>query len=584
VVGTSYDTPSIITPVQEIVDRTDWTNGGNMVIFVEDDGSDAGGRRNPASWDSAANPEPELHLRWAVWTQRGRADTCEKTFVANRENVSNITHVYVDNGGAFGPNLLTQAMPAGYALLPAVPAVNDALYFGTETTLADSGPFGNVILEIGTAWVQNAQAAVWQYWSSAVGGSWQSLSAPLFITDESASLSLTGTRAVSFQQDGTWVAVDLSVAAAGAPAITGFWIRMLVTGAGIPVTSVPTQVTRQPYSVTWPYVSVASDQVEGDILALARAHLFNHSDTYNSTPNFYADRVMLGLRSEERGTNFKLWLNCSDEQNPAGTTVSCLTALSVFATSGNPPTGRWIAYSPVAAQAIRDEVSIALDSTLVTHFYGRFRCFLRCAMDLGATPADITMQLKVWTTVGDAVTHLSDVVSPPVTAGLLMDFGTFDIGAPDAVGASEPVPTTLTIRLGSADATPPATTLYLYDVALLPVDEWAAECLNYTNSDDSQLGRLVGGVRRYLDVDSLGNPYTRFRCPLRLESTAELVSYWTGRPSGEFILRPRKAQRLYVLGARYSLWGTTQWQANIGLVNSLQLFNNRRYFDLRGER
>jgi len=61
-------------------------------------------------------------------------------YIANKRNEANLSDVYVDDGGAFGPNLMDDADKA-FDLLPAVPVANDALYLGIDTSLDDSGPF-----------------------------------------------------------------------------------------------------------------------------------------------------------------------------------------------------------------------------------------------------------------------------------------------------------------------------------------------------------------------------------------------------------------------------------------------------------
>jgi hypothetical protein len=62
--GTSYNTPSITSIIQEIVDRGGWASGQDMVVFWEDGGSSADANRYGASWDHTTYNPPALYVEY----------------------------------------------------------------------------------------------------------------------------------------------------------------------------------------------------------------------------------------------------------------------------------------------------------------------------------------------------------------------------------------------------------------------------------------------------------------------------------------------------------------------------------------
>ena len=65
--GTTYDTPSIISEVQSIVDRVGFSSGNAMMLILANGGSDHDARRSPSAIDEASGTEKaELHVEWTV--------------------------------------------------------------------------------------------------------------------------------------------------------------------------------------------------------------------------------------------------------------------------------------------------------------------------------------------------------------------------------------------------------------------------------------------------------------------------------------------------------------------------------------
>jgi len=65
--GTVYDSPSLTTIVQEVVNRTDWASGNSLAFVIRcTDGVPATdcGSRSADSWDGNATTAPLLHIEW----------------------------------------------------------------------------------------------------------------------------------------------------------------------------------------------------------------------------------------------------------------------------------------------------------------------------------------------------------------------------------------------------------------------------------------------------------------------------------------------------------------------------------------
>lgn len=136
----------------------------------------------------------------------------------------------LDDGGVFTTftDQLNDPDAGTASLLPAVPVVGDAFYFGSPK------PITELFVTIDTAAAGNFTIA-WEYWD---GFTW---STPADLLDETQGLKVSGTRRVvwpDFNQQ-TPVAVD---------GVTAFWVRARVS-AFVSLTTVP--VASYAYPLTW---------------------------------------------------------------------------------------------------------------------------------------------------------------------------------------------------------------------------------------------------------------------------------------------------------------------------------------------
>lgn len=150
--------------------------------------------------------------------------TCRQgsTYQFFRTEDATLTAAFLDDGGAF-TDYTTAANDLGTTgndinYVPAVPAVNDAFYFGGATT------FGKIKLFTGTV----AGAATWtlayEYWN---GGSWVTLAN---IVDNSVKYSVAGSKYLTYDRPTDWATTTVN-------GVVAYYVRIRVSA----FTSITTQ-------------------------------------------------------------------------------------------------------------------------------------------------------------------------------------------------------------------------------------------------------------------------------------------------------------------------------------------------------
>ena len=61
-----YNSVSIVTPIQTVINRAAWASGNALVVFWENDGSDSLAFRNGKSYETSAPAAPKLHIEYTV--------------------------------------------------------------------------------------------------------------------------------------------------------------------------------------------------------------------------------------------------------------------------------------------------------------------------------------------------------------------------------------------------------------------------------------------------------------------------------------------------------------------------------------
>jgi len=562
--GVAYKTPALTTVVQEIVDRGGWASGNNLVLFVQNVGTDKSAFRRGAAYDNVSYTEPTLTVIYEE-AVIGRAATCtNEVYVANKRNNANLTDIYYyeDATLTFSSNLMNAALP--FALFPASPKAGDILYYIVDTTVADSGPFCSVVHDI-LAIQEGILTVAYEYWS---GAAWSTLTVQDNTASDGVPFSITGVNSMHWNQPSNWATTTIN-------SITGYIMRIRIVTNDASV-SAPTQQNRLIYSITWPYIELAAAQIPGDIPALARAIIYNESDGTQATSGLTinVNRVIVASRSTARGTAFTPFLNIADEQNPNGVTVAVSTNTTMSA-DVTAITGRVALYNPTGAESIATRATVALDGTLTPYYRGRFRLFARYKQAGGST-GQMSVQIVVCLNSQNITIYTSPTrATTTVDTFELMDFG--EVVLPPQLRALKTTDTFYQyLFLLNASSTSGTPNLHFMDLILMPADEFIYDFQGAALTD-AMLGNFSDN--RQLEVDSATRQRVLVSALLSEQSTGNELNFYTPITSSPFSLQANATQRVYFLSENSALpcsWVATAFR--------IQLWKISRYLSMRGNR
>jgi hypothetical protein len=497
----------------------------------------------------------------------------DQVYVANHHKTCNLTDVKLSDGGVFQDLFPMSTFPT--QLFPDVPAVDDALYFGADTSVADTGPFCSLVFDIGipTRWTTSG-AVTWEYYNGAV---WTELTTQ----DNTNDFTEAGVNSVSWKQPDDWdtVAVDGD---------TGYWVRARVSA--IAGTMVPcTQQNRDIYSAVWASVELDDAQAGGNVDSLMRLKVHNRSDNGGpggGQPQLYFNRLLVGVKEHEGHENFRAFLNFADEQNPDGVSVD-VTVDADAATSVedddnlSSAVGRRVSFDASTAEAgaglnnLADRVEIELDTTVARDFYGTYLPFVRCCQS-GGEAGEVTMRIKVVSGSG-GISSLGDIqATQSTTDHEVVEFRspvTIPVSAQmtdDDIGDTTSVIVQIAASANDAD-------LYLYDLFLLPVDGPWLDAKDAANTAESS----VENGRR-LAVDAIAVPKAPTRAMVQALSTGAFVSSWRVDGNGHARVLPATRQRLWFMACRTASAGSSTWLSEPEVLNSVSLQKVDRWLTGRG--
>ena len=495
-------------------------------------------------------------------------ETCgDIVYTANKQNLANITHAYHYDASTttWSGNLIGAGLP--FDLLPAGIEVGDFVFFCIDTTLADSGPFNNLVFDIGT--VGAGYTGAWRYQNVALPGGpgW----AALTVLDNTASFFNLGVNSVHWEPPDAWEINDVNL-------VRGWWVVFEVLTVPGALTT-PEQQTRDIYTTTWPVIDLESDIVAGDIPALSRVIVRNQSDVDLGVnpPELYANRIVMGLRSLDRGSGFAAYLNAADEaddgQNPAFILVN-VHGVGAFADTPRAPSGHYVSI-PAALASWNLQIEWAINAANSWQYYGKYRVFVRGWQTTGAS-GDILIRLRIG--MGTTGGELPATVAKPfltTTDFEVLDLGNILIPPSSMMSGSDRV--TINLRLqayGNA-----ASNCSIYDLILIPVDEWAGDFLDTSKSTSTAVGSR-GDAEHYLDVDSITFPKEMIKSLVR-DSTDQVRGAYQPIVASKAILQANAAQRLWFFAIEQTANADF---ANPAIANTIQVFSNDRYLSARGAR
>lgn len=509
---------------------------------------------------STIDRETFYELQPGTIIELGQDVTCENSImVGNKTHRSNLTDIVVDDGGVLSTIYPDGILPV--AFLPNPVSASDAVYFGVNANVTDSGPFDGLVLTIETP-VNTQPTLVWEY--STGPGTWGTLS----VRDETENFQVTGSGIISWVRPNDWATVSFN-------GISGWWVRARVSGVTGTITP-PTQGVIRTFAINRAKVSIADDQIEGAMPAVSRIKLTNRSDRdgpLGSGPHLHANRIVVGLHSLIDSDQFVAYLNLANEQNPIGisTDIGDSTAYSNIVRA---PAGQAMVYTPAGVEAMADRGIITLGPSVTQSFYGSFHAYLR-GKRTGGSETDISVRLEIISGSG-GLTFQS--VARRFKSEL--DFEVLDMGeitlpvgrsyGPDELGDV----TEIRVQASAAGSGPTAT---FYDIVLIQVDEWAGNFVDMANSGLSDVGRS-SEVTKLLDIDSISNPKSRLEARVRVLSDNLITSRYNSASVGPTLLQQGRDQDLWFFAMQTSAIGSSfVWLAPPEIVHSVQVFYSSRY-------
>lgn len=510
-----------------------------------------------------------------------------EVFVANKHTTVTLSHIYIDDGGVFSANLVEET---DFNLMPAVPAGGDYVYFGSTV-----GPFTSLIFDIATACGGNVSSA-WETWTGSI---WQEMRVDPYIhgfldatnNDGNGDLqpfSTTGIKAVCWNELIQWEQRAIN-------GVTAWWVRLeIVSASGSP--TAPVQQNHTVYTATWPYVEIAASQITGDLPARSKV-IAKCESAYDSTVGPYTgdpsslslSNLWVGLRSTWRGENFSPFINLSDQLNQYGISVSAgptnldklnpSSATAEFKDDRRSPTGR--AIEVIGADIDYDAalVQIGFDEAIAFEYFGSFHAFLRAgASGVFTETANVRAKLAVnfgWTEI--AATRFESTVLYDWTRNTI-DLGAITIPMSNMLSSEFPHNMSLWITV-VCDAE-----INLYDLILLPTDEWIANVSVGTEFDS-----IVRNLGSYWDntpgqefvIDGIA--HQKFLQRAFAKRSNSIVTSLEMNANGDPILQHAEKQRLWFLQSHFLDPKSEEWTISYGgQMMSITIEKQQRYKSLRG--
>ena len=126
----------------------------------------------------------------------------------------------------------------------------------------------------------------------------------------------------------------------------------------------------------------------------------------------------------------------------------------------------------------------------------------------------------------------------------------------------------------------------IFDLILMPVDEWAVELSDPTNNAVELGSRHTLGQRLYFDAITDVRKWRTV--PLiqiaSLAAGSSIVDKWLYVGSAEPHLEPNVAQRIWFFNREHPSSANNELRADVGITNTISLTTSPRYYSMRGDR
>ncbi len=404
--------------------------------------------------------------------------------VSNFRDDVDITHFKQNDGGVYSD------ISTGATLWPATPAQNDSLLIGST----DQPLHTIVIPALATAGSMGTSSPALYYF---VGTSATALTLGTnYTVYPGADLE------ASFEQNSEDIVINVDpptdFTKTTIDSVNAFWYEIQEDAASPSYSTRPAlNATQAIYAQSTPYVEWGTSALSGDVPPFLSMRLHAPAGGDENEAFSSLSRVLVGAKSNPG--NFVSHLNLGTSANPNAWTV----------TQGTDATATADVKAPAG---YRSDVDFAGDATMIKRvtltgdailadWVGEYRAFVR-AEQSGGSSGDCRVQLKVF--VHESNDYSPKFVSPVVSAagvdeGLeVIDLGKIQLPFSSVVNADGFTSADLIFQVMAEDTVGNAT-LGLYDLILLPVDEWSVE-LNDPVSDSVSGASALRGAN-FLEID-----------------------------------------------------------------------------------
>lgn len=505
-----------------------------------------------------------------------------KVLVGNKQQKHNLTHVFnFEDGVGWSDNILDDGLPIQMFRASGT-LVDDVMTFGVVDDPIDftDGPFSSLAFFISQT---SDVEVVPEYYD---GAGWVELDYQGH--NFNGDFSGLGLATITWRHPEDWAQFDPA-----GTGDTGWYVRLRVTDPGTGVG--PLQDTYRFYTIAWAHTHIEPGVISGDMPALLQIKLHNISDKsgigVTPAPSLHANRVMIGLRSLARGEDFTPYLDAGGRQNiDQGVTVTYFgdtTAVDDPVWYGN----RIALFDPAGATPMTRQVQWRISQGL--QYNGTFRVFAR-VRQLGG--AGRQAQLQLVASYGAMPVYTSDPIEIPVIAGdNLIDFGACSLAPDPAIGFTiSGIAPSSDIYIDLYAYCEAELDIEIYDVVLMPVDEWSGDFVdNVATNALTALGN-VPDTGTKLFIDSAAWQHGTVRALLQSAISGTIDAVWQSLANGPAIAQANgdddpeldMGQRLWFLFAKRhdANFEEDDWRSNQEHGNIIEIEFVRRYLGSRGTR
>ncbi len=495
-----------------------------------------------------------------------------KVHVSNHRDDLDITSIFVadwDSGPAYSTD---HAGATSWSLFPAGGvASSDSLFIGSS-----DGPLKHVVLpKLSTAAAITTSTLTLYYYN----GSWTALSLGSDYT-----IFPKSTWEDCLEQTSDDIVCNINVpsdiATTAINGVTAYWYLLKEAHATPSWGTVPVaSASDAAYAQRTPAIEVSSDAINGDTFPYACMRLYAPAGGDENEGFANISRVVIGAK-RDYGT-FVSRLNAGGNDNSTDWTVTQGT--DATATTDAQAPGEAACYVSFATTETADKrVSFTGDGRL-DDWKGEYRVFVT-AQQIGGSASDIGLFLRTYiheTNTYSPKYDTAEVYTQGADQGAeVFDLGLLKLPFGETADTDDLTDADIIFEI-HAERISGSATLRIYELVLIPVDEWSCELDDPVTDTVNGTSALRGnGV---IDVDGgvLANRTLKY---LKSGSYLYPSDTW-GRGGPPLKVEPGKKTRLYFLMMHYpdgGTWGTGPFISSIGCHLAFELYTHDCFMGLRG--